>query len=84
MVLFEGLHDTDPGWLKDVRSSNPAVKIVPRLLFDGWSQQDLNSLFSSEMAQTSVVQKITDFVKSLPIEGIVCEILLQVGLWFLF
>ena len=74
-----GLQDTDAGWVNDVRSSNPAVKIVPRLLFDGWTQNDLTALFSSEMSQAAVVDKIAKFALSQGFDGFVCEILLQVG-----
>uniref|UniRef100_A0AAQ5XZT1 Chitinase domain-containing protein 1 n=1 Tax=Amphiprion ocellaris TaxID=80972 RepID=A0AAQ5XZT1_AMPOC len=43
-----GLHDHDPGWVKAVRKSNKKVRMVPRLLFDGWSYQDYMSVLGSE------------------------------------
>ena len=80
-----GLQDTDSGWMNDVRSSNPAVKILPRLLFDGWTQADLSALFSSEMSQAAVVDKIAKFAHKNSFDGIVCEILLQVGkFWVIY
>uniref|UniRef100_A0A8D3ARI1 Chitinase domain-containing protein 1 n=1 Tax=Scophthalmus maximus TaxID=52904 RepID=A0A8D3ARI1_SCOMX len=43
-----GLHDHDSGWVKAVRKSNKKVRMVPRLLFDGWSYQDYMSVLGSE------------------------------------
>uniref|UniRef100_A0A7M4FBK6 Chitinase domain-containing protein 1 n=1 Tax=Crocodylus porosus TaxID=8502 RepID=A0A7M4FBK6_CROPO len=45
---FSGLHDADQGWIKDVRKNAKNIKIVPRMLFDGWSYHDFESVFASE------------------------------------
>ena len=35
------------GWLAEVRANGDGVKIVPRVLFEGWSATDYQNLFKS-------------------------------------
>ncbi|KAM9302190.1 chitinase domain-containing protein 1 [Gastrophryne carolinensis] len=62
-----GLHDVDQGWIKDIRKNSKSTKVVPRVLFDGWTYQDFESVFNSEdeiedlaetLVQTAKVSKI--------------------------
>uniref|UniRef100_A0AAY4BSA4 Chitinase domain-containing protein 1 n=1 Tax=Denticeps clupeoides TaxID=299321 RepID=A0AAY4BSA4_9TELE len=55
-----GLHDHDPGWVKAVRKANKKNKIVPRLLFDGWSYQDYRSVLASEDEIEELAREILD------------------------
>ena len=32
-----GTHDIDRGWMEELRRNNPNIKIVPRILFEGWT-----------------------------------------------
>ena len=32
-----GTHDIDRGWMEELRRNNPDIKIVPRILFEGWT-----------------------------------------------
>ncbi|ETN84965.1 hypothetical protein NECAME_01527 [Necator americanus] len=36
-----GTHDIDHEWMDEVRKNNSEVKIVPRVLFDGWETEQL-------------------------------------------
>lgn len=43
------------GWVAEVRANGHGVKIVPRVLFEGWSATDYQNLFksSSKMKELS-------------------------------
>ena len=46
------------GWVSDVRSGGDGVKIVPRLLLEGWTMADFREVFASE----SSMKQVADFV----------------------
>ncbi|MED6288753.1 Chitinase domain-containing protein 1 [Characodon lateralis] len=58
-----GLHDHDAGWVKAVRKSNKKVRVVPRVLFDGWSYQDYVSVFGSEDEIEELSDELVDVAK---------------------
>ncbi|TMS05253.1 Chitinase domain-containing protein 1 [Larimichthys crocea] len=58
-----GLHDHDPGWVKAVRKSNKKIRMVPRLLFDGWSYQDYVSVLGSEDEIEELGSELVDVAK---------------------
>jgi len=58
-----GTHDIDANWMKAVRRRNKNVKIVPRMLLDGWSGRDYVRVFASEDAMTSVAKTVADFLQ---------------------
>ncbi|CAJ0609420.1 unnamed protein product [Cylicocyclus nassatus] len=43
-----GTHDIDHEWMDDVRKNNSDVKIVPRVLFDGWQVEVLAQFLQNE------------------------------------
>ena len=45
-----------------MRSGGKGVKILPRVLFEGWSVNDYMSLFASEKMMLEVAEFITQFV----------------------
>ena len=51
------------GWVKDVRDNGGDVKIVPRLLFEGWSVTDYMNLFADQEAMIEVAEYITHKVE---------------------
>ena len=61
--MFCGPHCAYAGWMKDVRSGNQAVKIVPRLVFEGWSASSLIGLFRSEEQVRSMAGVIAAYLK---------------------
>ncbi|XP_029991659.1 chitinase domain-containing protein 1 [Sphaeramia orbicularis] len=74
-----GLHDHDPGWVKAVRKSNKKVKIVPRLLFDGWSYQDYMSVLASEDEIEELASELLDVAKTEGFDGFTLELWSQLG-----
>lgn len=60
--IIEGGHDIDKGWIKDVTKNKPA-KMLPRVLFDGWTGEDYHYLFSSEEEAEECAETISKFVK---------------------
>ncbi|CAL1595736.1 unnamed protein product [Knipowitschia caucasica] len=74
-----GLHDNDPGWLKAVRKSNRKVRIVPRLLLDGWSYQDYLSVLESEDEIDEMATELIDVAKTEGFDGFTLELWSQLG-----
>ncbi|XP_019712672.1 chitinase domain-containing protein 1 [Hippocampus comes] len=74
-----GLHDHDTGWVKAVRNSNKKVKIVPRLLFDGWSYQDYMSVLASEDEIEELGIELVKVAKSEGFDGFTLELWSQLG-----
>uniref|UniRef100_A0A667X863 Chitinase domain-containing protein 1 n=1 Tax=Myripristis murdjan TaxID=586833 RepID=A0A667X863_9TELE len=64
-----GLHDHDPGWVKAVRKSNRKIRMVPRLLFDGWSYQDYVSVLGSEDEIEELGSELVDVAKVIKCRG---------------
>uniref|UniRef100_A0A4W6DUN0 Chitinase domain-containing protein 1 n=1 Tax=Lates calcarifer TaxID=8187 RepID=A0A4W6DUN0_LATCA len=74
-----GLHDHDPGWVKAVRKSNKKVRMVPRLLFDGWSYQDYMSVLGSEDEIEELGNELVDVAKTEGFDGFTLELWSQLG-----
>lgn len=76
-----GTHDVDSGWISDVRKSNQLknVKIVPRVLFEGFRGQDYSSLFSDSHLQKSLCKTLTAVVSEHGFDGVVLELWSQVA-----
>ena len=51
------------GWLAEVRSSSRNVKILPRLLFEGWSMMDYKNLFADERKKRELAEYIVHVLK---------------------
>ncbi|XP_052765098.1 chitinase domain-containing protein 1-like [Mya arenaria] len=73
-----GDHDIDKGWISDI-TKGKTTKMVPRLLFDGWTATDYGALFASEDAIEDCIQVILDIVKEYKFDGLVVEIWSQFG-----
>uniref|UniRef100_A0A8D3ED69 Chitinase domain-containing protein 1 n=1 Tax=Scophthalmus maximus TaxID=52904 RepID=A0A8D3ED69_SCOMX len=69
-----GLHDHDSGWVKAVRKSNKKVRMVPRLLFDGWSYQDYMSVLGSEDEIEELGSELVDVAKTEGFDGFTLEL----------
>ncbi|XP_035013433.1 chitinase domain-containing protein 1 [Hippoglossus stenolepis] len=74
-----GLHDHDSGWVKAVRKSNKKVRMVPRLLFDGWSYQDYMSVLGSEEEIEELGSELVDVAKTEGFDGFTLELWSQLG-----
>ncbi|ELU10805.1 hypothetical protein CAPTEDRAFT_174783 [Capitella teleta] len=76
--VIEGAHDVDKGWMNDVTKGR-STKMVPRVLFDGWSANDYHVLFSSEDEIEECAEALLKFTKSNKFAGIVLEVWSQLG-----
>ncbi|XP_075784342.1 chitinase domain-containing protein 1 isoform X2 [Pelodiscus sinensis] len=76
---FTGLHDADQGWIKDVKKSAKNIKIVPRILFDGWTYQDFESVFGSEDEIEELSKNMVQIAKEENFDGFVVEVWSQLG-----
>ncbi|XP_061319156.1 chitinase domain-containing protein 1 isoform X4 [Pezoporus flaviventris] len=80
---FTGLHDADKGWMKDVRKNSKNIKIVylivPRILFDGWTYQDFESVFGSEDEIEELSKSMVLLAKNENFDGFVVEVWSQLG-----
>ncbi|KAM9496105.1 chitinase domain-containing protein 1 isoform 1-T2 [Clarias gariepinus] len=74
-----GLHDNDQGWVKAVKKANKKSKVLPRLLFDGWSYQDFMSVLDSEDEIEEVGREIVEVAKAEGFDGFTLELWSQLG-----
>ncbi|XP_067090925.1 chitinase domain-containing protein 1 isoform X1 [Osmerus mordax] len=74
-----GLHDHDPGWVKAVKKSNRKIKMVPRLLFDGWSYEDYMSVLDSEDEIEELGSEMVDVATTEGFDGYTLELWSQLG-----
>ncbi|CAI5444313.1 unnamed protein product [Caenorhabditis angaria] len=71
---IEGIHDIDRNWINDLRVKNEKIKIVPRIIFEGWNRQEMQKLLDSPR---KCAQKLADFYNRNEFDGAVIEIFLQ-------
>ncbi|XP_021152362.2 chitinase domain-containing protein 1 isoform X3 [Columba livia] len=76
---FTGLHDADKDWMKDVRKNSKTIRIVPRILFDGWTYQDFESIFGSEDEIEELSKNMVLLAKNENFDGFVVEVWSQLG-----
>uniref|UniRef100_A0A8D0CEA9 Chitinase domain-containing protein 1 n=1 Tax=Salvator merianae TaxID=96440 RepID=A0A8D0CEA9_SALMN len=74
-----GLHDADQGWMKEVRRNAKNIKIVPRILFEAWTYQDFESVFTSEDEIEELSNSMIQVAKSENFDGFVVEVWSQLG-----
>ncbi|XP_053884525.1 chitinase domain-containing protein 1 isoform X2 [Malaclemys terrapin pileata] len=79
MFQFTGLHDADQDWIKDVKKNSKTIKIVPRILFDGWTYQDFESIFGSEDEIEELSKTMVQIAKEENFDGYVVEVWSQLG-----
>ncbi|KAK4316793.1 hypothetical protein Pmani_012051 [Petrolisthes manimaculis] len=79
-LVTQGEHDIDQGWVRDVRraGASAGVKIVPRLLFDGWQPAHFRELFESASKRQQLAADIVNLIKKHGFDGIVLEVWSQV------
>jgi chitinase domain-containing protein 1 len=77
--LIGGTHDIDQKWIEAVREKNSNVKIVPRVIFDEWSTDDIHALFQSENEKQQVAATLAKFLNEYKefFDGYVLELLMQ-------
>ncbi|XP_050392427.1 chitinase domain-containing protein 1 [Patella vulgata] len=73
-----GGHDIDKGWVSDV-TKDRNTKIVPRVLFERWTGNDYDALFSSEDVMEDCANYMIKYLKKYGFGGIVLEIWSSLG-----
>ncbi|XP_064423115.1 chitinase domain-containing protein 1 [Latimeria chalumnae] len=79
MYQVSGLHDVDQGWIKEVRKGSKNIRLVPRVLFDGWTYQDFESVFTSEDEIEELAVELLQVAKDEKFDGFVIELWSQLG-----
>ncbi|CAI2355515.1 unnamed protein product [Caenorhabditis sp. 36 PRJEB53466] len=74
---IEGSHDIDRDWIERLRNKNPKIKIVPRILFDGWGRDEINYLFVNTQSASNCIKAIINFFKRNEFDGGVVEMYMQ-------
>ncbi|XP_073514797.1 chitinase domain-containing protein 1 isoform X2 [Phyllobates terribilis] len=74
-----GLHDIDQGWIKDIKKNSKSTQMVPRVLFDSWTYQDFESVFSSEDEIEDLSDAFIQTAKDEQFDGFVIEVWSQLG-----
>jgi chitinase domain-containing protein 1 len=78
-LTLQGTHDVDQGWVSDVRSGGDGVKIVPRVLVEGWTMADFREVFASETSMIQVADFLVERLKQHEFDGMVLELWSQLG-----
>lgn len=78
-LSMQGTHDIDQGWVSDVRKAGGGVKIVPRVLIEGWTMADFQEVFASESNMAQVAQFTVKNLKKHEFDGMVLEVWSQLG-----
>lgn len=69
-----GSHDIDVGWIQEVKKNN--IKMLPRILLEGWTKQQSKELESTE-AKEQACKLVTDLIMKYNFDGIVLEAWMQ-------
>lgn len=71
-----GTKDIDKTWMSNVKK-NSEIKVMPRVMLDKFSAQDLHALFNDEDEITELVKVLVDGAKKFKFSGYVLEIYSQ-------
>lgn len=76
-----GAHDIDAGWVKDVKKAGEAInnKVVPRVLFDKFTDKDFSQLLTYSEERTIAAKLILNTVRKYKFDGIVLEVWSQLS-----
>ncbi|XP_017782711.1 PREDICTED: chitinase domain-containing protein 1 [Nicrophorus vespilloides] len=77
--ILTGTHDIDAKWMKEVKAVNPKVKLVPRVLFEGWTGQEFISLLTREAEIAALANTLNYACKKYKLDGFVLEIWSQLA-----
>jgi chitinase domain-containing protein 1 len=67
------------GWVSDVRRAGSGVKIVPRVLLEGWTMADFQEVFASESNMARVAEFAVQNLQKHKFDGMVLEVWSQLG-----
>lgn len=76
-----GTHDIDAGWVQDVKKAGKSInnKVVPRILFDKFTDKDFSQLLTYSEERTIAAKLILDTVRKYKFDGIVLEVWSQLS-----
>ncbi|XP_012235700.1 chitinase domain-containing protein 1 [Linepithema humile] len=70
-------HSVQTKWIKEMRNYNNinhGVKLMPRVLFEHWSIDDIMKIYSSTESQTQLIVSLLDAAQTFYFDGYVLEI----------
>ncbi|XP_039312453.1 uncharacterized protein LOC105206525 isoform X3 [Solenopsis invicta] len=70
-------HSVQTKWIKEMKANNNVnhvVKLIPRVLFEHWSIDDIIRIHSSTQSQTQLTVSLLDAAKTFHFDGYVLEI----------
>ncbi|XP_011864292.1 PREDICTED: chitinase domain-containing protein 1 isoform X2 [Vollenhovia emeryi] len=70
-------HSVQTKWIKEMRANNNVnhtVKLIPRVLFEHWSIDDIIKIYSNRERQTQLIVSLLDTAKTFHFDGYVLEI----------
>ncbi|KAG2205408.1 hypothetical protein INT47_007193 [Mucor saturninus] len=71
---FDGEHDVDQGWMKEVKDIKTNMgKILPRFQFRGWTSEDLRVFVGSSEESAALANEINQQVQKYGFDGVVVE-----------
>ncbi|XP_003745077.1 chitinase domain-containing protein 1 [Galendromus occidentalis] len=70
--VISGQHDVDRGWIREVRDTG--AKMLPRVLFEGWSPQQILDVSSSAGRTSSLGKVLTKLAHENDFDGYVFEL----------
>ncbi|CAG7833858.1 unnamed protein product [Allacma fusca] len=79
--FMTGTHDVDHEWIREIRKRGKKsnLKVLPRVLFDGWTSDDYYSLFTTGTEPKELTKTIITSAKAYKFDGIVLEVWSQLG-----
>ncbi|KAK6058251.1 adaptor complexe medium subunit family protein [Cooperia oncophora] len=69
-----GTHDIDHEWMEEVRKNNSDVLIVPRVLFDDWSVEDMGKFLQTERWMNRCLGDLMNLLLRTQFDGAVIEL----------
>lgn len=76
---IEGAHDIDSKWIETLKEKRSDIRIVPRVVIEKWSSDDIHALFQSEDEKQKLSLTLKEFLIEYDhlFDGYVLELLAQ-------